>query len=161
MNDGHLLVILFCWQLVSNKFFLSCCYCYCYLSFKIIFTVTLIENNLSSISPAVANFNLDSGIQHGLKLTVGDLILIYEQFGVWFRGCLLRDKRQVGIFPSSYVHMKEIQVLNVGNEDIVQPLEPSVAQEVTCTIREWHEQAKKLFLNVSVLMFLFSVHGFG
>lgn len=81
---------------------------------------------------AIHNWN--GSVSHGLPLEVGDFVEIFEESGHWWRGICTRKPRLIGIFPKSYVHLK-----NLAKED------PVVA-ECTQVLREWSEIWKKLFV---------------
>jgi dedicator of cytokinesis protein 3 len=65
---------------------------------------------------------------------VGDVVEIFEESGDWFRGSCSRKARQMGIFPKSYIHLKD-----PAKED------PVVA-ECSEVLREWLEIWKRLFV---------------
>lgn len=46
-------------------------------------------------------------MSHGLALDVGDFVEICEENGPWLRGTCARKPRLIGIFPKSYVHIKD------------------------------------------------------
>jgi dedicator of cytokinesis protein 3 len=73
-------------------------------------------------------------VNHGLALDVGDFVEICEENGPWLRGTCARKPRSIGIFPKSYIHVKD-----PSKED------PVVA-ECTQVLREWSEIWKKLFV---------------
>jgi dedicator of cytokinesis protein 3 len=73
-------------------------------------------------------------VNHGLALDVGDFVEIFEENGAWWRGICTRKPRKIGIFPKSYIHLKD-----ASKED------PVVA-ECTQVLREWSEIWKKLFV---------------
>lgn len=78
--------------------------------------------------------NWSGNVTHGLPLDVGDFVEIFEESGAWWRGICSRRPRLIGIFPKSYIHVK-----NPARED------PVVA-ECTQVLREWSEIWKKLFV---------------
>lgn len=81
---------------------------------------------------AIHNWN--GNVTHGLGLDVGDFVEIFEENGSWWRGSCTRKPRSVGIFPKSYIHLKD-------------PLkEDPVVAECTQVLREWSEIWKKLFV---------------
>uniref|UniRef100_F6YR61 C2 DOCK-type domain-containing protein n=1 Tax=Monodelphis domestica TaxID=13616 RepID=F6YR61_MONDO len=55
----------------------------------------------------------------------------------WYRGYTLRKKSKKGIFPASYIHLKEAIVEGKGQHETVIPSELPLIQEVTTTLREW------------------------
>jgi dedicator of cytokinesis protein 3 len=89
-------------------------------------------NNILNFFKAIHNWNGKVG--HGLALDVGDFVEIFEENGYWWRGSCTRKPRSVGIFPKSYIHLKD-------------PLkEDPVVAECTQVLREWSEIWKKLFV---------------
>lgn len=55
----------------------------------------------------IAIHNWTGNVSHGLALDVGDFVEIYEANGPWLRGSCNRKPRSIGIFPKSYVHVKD------------------------------------------------------
>lgn len=78
--------------------------------------------------------NWSGNVSHGLALDVGDFVEIFEENGAWWRGICSRKPRLIGIFPKSYIRLKDS-----SKED------PVVA-ECTQVLREWSEIWKKLFV---------------
>lgn len=58
----------------------------------------------------ISNFNLDCSGRHQLRVTVGDTVLIYEELEDWYYGCLSHDRRNMGIFPKSFVVVRDAAV---------------------------------------------------
>lgn len=65
--------------------------------------------NSYSCSP-IAIHNWAGNVNHGLPLDVGDFVEICEENGPWLRGTTTcsRKQRSIGIFPKSYVHIKDL-----------------------------------------------------
>ncbi|XP_055616289.1 dedicator of cytokinesis protein 3 isoform X2 [Toxorhynchites rutilus septentrionalis] len=82
----------------------------------------------------VAIHNWHGNVTHGLALDVGDFVEILEETTHWFRGTCPRKPRKVGLFPKTYIHLKDLA-----------RLDPVVA-ECTLVLREWAEIWKKLFV---------------
>uniref|UniRef100_A0A3B3WRS8 SH3 domain-containing protein n=1 Tax=Poecilia mexicana TaxID=48701 RepID=A0A3B3WRS8_9TELE len=82
-----------------------------------------------------------------LSLEVGDTVHIQEVCEGWYRGYLTRNKAQKGVFPSSFVHLKEVNIEKRGDEEIVTPAEMPLVKEVTTTLREWGTIWKQLFVS--------------
>uniref|UniRef100_A0A8C6NJB6 Dedicator of cytokinesis 2 n=1 Tax=Nothobranchius furzeri TaxID=105023 RepID=A0A8C6NJB6_NOTFU len=61
----------------------------------------------------------------------------------WYRGYLAKNK---GVFPASFVHLKEVIVEKRGDEEIVTSTEMPLVKEVTTTLREWGSIWKQLFV---------------
>lgn len=91
-----------------------------------------IKNAFIFITTAIHNWGGE--VNHGLALDVGDFVEIFEESGAWWRGICTRKPREMGIFPKSYIYVKDL-----SKED------PVVA-ECTQVLREWSEIWKKLFV---------------
>uniref|UniRef100_A0A4W3JXS5 SH3 domain-containing protein n=1 Tax=Callorhinchus milii TaxID=7868 RepID=A0A4W3JXS5_CALMI len=55
----------------------------------------------------VAIYNFERKRTPQLSLCIGDTVQILEKCEGWYRGCLMKNKLQVGVFPASFVHVKE------------------------------------------------------
>ncbi|KAF7228204.1 dedicator of cytokinesis protein 2 [Nothobranchius furzeri] len=88
-------------------------------------------------------------VGHGekhLSLEIGDTVFIQEVSDGWYRGYLAKNKAQQGVFPASFVHLKEVIVEKRGDEEIVTSTEMPLVKEVTTTLREWGSIWKQLFV---------------
>ncbi|XP_029317527.1 dedicator of cytokinesis protein 4b isoform X8 [Cottoperca gobio] len=85
-------------------------------------------------------------VQHGLPLEIGDTVQILEKCEGWFRGFILKNPNVKGIFPSSYIHLKNAHVKNKGQFETVIPVEDSVITEMTSTLRDWGAMWKQLYV---------------
>lgn len=92
------------------------------------------NKSILSSHPLSAIHNWHGEVRYGLPLDVGDSVEILEECGEWFRGVYLRKPRTVGIFPKSYVHLKEASKTD------------PVVTECTQVLREWAEIWKNLFV---------------
>lgn len=81
---------------------------------------------------AIHNWHGDT--RHGLELDVGDSVEILEEYGEWLRGTCPRKPRVVGIFPRSYIHIKD----SAKSDPVV--------TECTQVLREWSEIWKKYYV---------------
>lgn len=78
--------------------------------------------------------NWHGNVQHGLALDVGDSVEILEECTNWYRGTSSRKPRQIGIFPKSFIYIKD-------------PLKTDpVVAECTQVLREWSEIWKRLYV---------------
>ncbi|XP_071162209.1 dedicator of cytokinesis protein 4-like isoform X6 [Mytilus edulis] len=106
--------------------------------------------NKSCHKYGVAVVNYDPIRPEFLSLSVGDVVHIIEEYGSgntgWFRGHLLSNRNQVGIFPKMYIHTKDCDVENPGQYETVKSKEDSMAMELTFTLREWWVAWKNSFL---------------
>ncbi|XP_029102505.1 dedicator of cytokinesis protein 4b isoform X2 [Scleropages formosus] len=84
--------------------------------------------------------------QHGLPLEIGDTVQILEKCEGWYRGFILKNPNVKGIFPSSYVHLKNAHIKNKGQFETVVPTEDSVITEMTATLRDWGAMWKQLYV---------------
>ncbi|XP_016125933.1 dedicator of cytokinesis protein 4-like [Sinocyclocheilus grahami] len=85
-------------------------------------------------------------VQHGLPLEIGDTVQILEKCEGWYRGFVLKNPNAKGIFPCSYIHLKNANIKNKGQFETVVPTEDSVITEMTSTLRDWGAMWKQLFV---------------
>ncbi|KAF3819277.1 hypothetical protein GH733_013427 [Mirounga leonina] len=85
-------------------------------------------------------------VPYGLSLEIGDTVQILEKCDGWYRGFALKNPNVKGIFPSSYVHLKNACVKNKGQFEMVIPTEDSVITEMTSTLRDWGTMWKQLYV---------------
>ncbi|KAE8619097.1 hypothetical protein XENTR_v10009604 [Xenopus tropicalis] len=100
----------------------------------------------------VAIYNFQVTHEEELSLQVGDTVQILETYEGWYRGFTLRNKSKKGIFPSTYVHVKEVTE-DKGLHDQAVPSELPLVQELTATLREWGNLWHSLFVHNSRLQF--------
>lgn len=99
---------------------------------------------------AVCNFH--GKIKDGLPLATGEsvhILEIYQKNGepFWYRGYSLQNKSKPGIFPVSFIHIKNCQVDNEGQYESITPMEDQTAREVSYVLREWNVIWKNIFVN--------------
>lgn len=99
---------------------------------------------------AVCNFH--GKIKDGLPLVTGEsvhILEIYQKNGepFWYRGYSLQNKSKPGIFPVSFIHIKNCQVDNEGQYESITPIEDQTAREVSYVLREWNVIWKNIFVN--------------
>lgn len=82
----------------------------------------------------IAIHNWQGNVQYGIEIDVGDTVEILEECPHWYRGTNLRKPRCIGIYPKSYVYLKDPA-----------KIDPVVA-ECTQVLREWSEIWKKLYV---------------
>lgn len=99
-------------------------------------TNTLTHSNRPSVHQTAhtAIHNWHGNVPHGLDLDVGDSVEILEECGPWLRGTCPRKPRSVGLFPRTYIHVKD-----TARAD-------PIVTECTQVLREWSETWKKLFV---------------
>ncbi|XP_060697957.1 dedicator of cytokinesis protein 1 isoform X2 [Hemiscyllium ocellatum] len=101
----------------------------------------------------VAIYNYDSRDEVELPLQIGDTVHILETCEGWYRGYTHRRKARKGIFPASYIQLKEATVEGKGQHETVIPNELPLVQEVTTTLREWSSIWRQLYVNDNKEMF--------
>ncbi|XP_072280550.1 dedicator of cytokinesis protein 1-like [Pyxicephalus adspersus] len=62
----------------------------------------------------VAIYNYEARGGDELALHIGDTVHLLETHEGWYRGYVLRKKSKKGIFPASYIHLKEAVVEGKG-----------------------------------------------
>ncbi|XP_072538135.1 dedicator of cytokinesis protein 5 isoform X2 [Salminus brasiliensis] len=101
----------------------------------------------------VAICNYDAKGEHELRLQVGDTVHILEMFEGWYRGHTLHQKSQKGIFPATYIHLKEAKVEGTGKKETVIPTDLPLVQELSATLREWAQIWHSLYVNNKTTLF--------
>ncbi|XP_034086797.1 dedicator of cytokinesis protein 2-like [Gymnodraco acuticeps] len=94
----------------------------------------------------VVKWNFFGKGEKQLSLEVGDAVQIQEVCDGWYRGHLVRNKVVWGVFPASFVHLREVVVEKRGGEEVVLSAEMPLVKEVTTTLREWGSIWKQLFV---------------
>uniref|UniRef100_A0A8B9GHU8 Dedicator of cytokinesis 1 n=1 Tax=Amazona collaria TaxID=241587 RepID=A0A8B9GHU8_9PSIT len=84
-------------------------------------------------------YNYDARGPDELSLQIGDTVHILETY----EGKL----ENPGIFPASYIHLKEAIVEGKGQHETVIPNELPLIQEVTTTLREWSIIWRQLYVD--------------
>uniref|UniRef100_A0A8D0D8M7 Dedicator of cytokinesis 5 n=1 Tax=Sander lucioperca TaxID=283035 RepID=A0A8D0D8M7_SANLU len=100
-----------------------------------------------------AIYNYEPRGEQELCLQVGDTVHILEKLEGWYRGYTLRKKSQRGIFPASYIHLKEASVEGTGQQEIVIPADIPLVQELGATLREWAQIWHKLYVANKTTLF--------
>eukprot|EP00794_Sanderia_malayensis_P005649 gene5649-6345_t len=103
------------------------------------------------LAVAVCQFN--AKFDHHLQLELGELVEIEEACGDWYRGYSLKNKNAWGIFPSSYVHLKDINMERTESSLRDKKKELPIIEEVTSVLREWGTIWKELFVKREVELF--------
>ncbi|XP_073911286.1 dedicator of cytokinesis protein 5 isoform X1 [Castor canadensis] len=101
----------------------------------------------------VAIYNYSACQDVELSLQIGDTVHILEMYEGWYRGYTLQNKSKKGIFPETYIHLKEATVEDRGQHETVIPGELPLVQELTCTLREWAVIWRKLYVNNKITLF--------
>ncbi|XP_004414191.1 PREDICTED: dedicator of cytokinesis protein 5 [Odobenus rosmarus divergens] len=100
---------------------------------------------------AIYNYNASQDVE--LSLQIGDTVHILEMYEGWYRGYTLQNKSKKGIFPETYIHLKEATVEDRGQHETVIPGELPLVQELTSTLREWAVIWRKLYVNNKAILF--------
>uniref|UniRef100_A0A3Q2T550 Dedicator of cytokinesis 5 n=1 Tax=Fundulus heteroclitus TaxID=8078 RepID=A0A3Q2T550_FUNHE len=101
----------------------------------------------------LAIYNYDPKGEQELRLQVGDTVHILEKLEGWYRGYTLRKKTQKGIFPASYIHLKEATVEGIGQQEMIIPADFPLVQEIGATLREWVQIWQKLYVANKTTLF--------
>uniref|UniRef100_A0A672TZU8 Dedicator of cytokinesis 1 n=1 Tax=Strigops habroptila TaxID=2489341 RepID=A0A672TZU8_STRHB len=89
-------------------------------------------------------YNYDARGPDELSLQIGDTVHILETY----EGKLEKNAlKNIGIFPASYIHLKEAIVEGKGQHETVIPNELPLIQEVTTTLREWSIIWRQLYVD--------------
>uniref|UniRef100_A0A096MDE6 Dedicator of cytokinesis 5 n=1 Tax=Poecilia formosa TaxID=48698 RepID=A0A096MDE6_POEFO len=112
---------------------------------------SLIPEKKSRLNLAI--YNYDPHGEQELRLQVGDTVHILEKLEGWYRGYTLRKKAQKGIFPASYIHLKEATVEGTGQQEIIISADLPLVQEMGATLREWVQIWQKLFVANKITLF--------
>ncbi|XP_014385634.1 PREDICTED: dedicator of cytokinesis protein 1 [Myotis brandtii] len=107
----------------------------------------------SPLFSSTAFYNYDARGVDELSLQIGDTVHILETYEGWYRGYTLRKKSKKGIFPASYIHLKEAIVEGRGQDETVIPGDLPLIQEVTTTLREWSTIWRQLYVQDNREMF--------
>lgn len=102
--------------------------------FRIGFSLNIFDFSSNKNSVFLALHNWQGNVLHGLELDVGDSVEIVEECTEWYRGSSARKPRIVGIFPKSYIYIRDTT-----------KIDPVVA-ECTQVLREWSEIWKRLYV---------------
>uniref|UniRef100_H3BDM0 Dedicator of cytokinesis 2 n=1 Tax=Latimeria chalumnae TaxID=7897 RepID=H3BDM0_LATCH len=93
---------------------------------------------------AICNFTSKGEPQ--LSLAIGDTVHVLESCEGWYRGYLTKNKALQGIFPSSFIHIKETVIEKKGCQEHIVSAEMPLVQEVTTTLREWGNIWKQIYV---------------
>ncbi|XP_074866180.1 dedicator of cytokinesis protein 2 [Carettochelys insculpta] len=91
-------------------------------------------------------YNFKGAGESQLSLQIGDVVNILASCEDWYKGYIVRHKGIEGIFPKSFIHIKEVTVEKKRNTENTIPAEIPLVQEVTMTLWEWGSIWKQLFV---------------
>nr|XP_058959333.1 dedicator of cytokinesis protein 1-like [Pocillopora verrucosa] len=93
----------------------------------------------------VAIYNFHGKGLYQLKLQLGETVQILEESPGWYRGFSLRNKAAKGIFPISYIYIKDAKdESSSGTESVFK--EEALVEELTSVLREWGAMWKQVYL---------------
>ncbi|XP_053574538.1 LOW QUALITY PROTEIN: dedicator of cytokinesis protein 2 [Bombina bombina] len=93
----------------------------------------------------VAICNFKSSAVPQISLQIGDVVHIVESCEDWYKGYLMKHRTLEGIFPKSFIHIKEVTIQKKRNTENIIPAEIPLVREVTTTLREWGNIWKQLY----------------
>eukprot|EP00106_Octopus_bimaculoides_P019984 XP_014787426.1 PREDICTED: dedicator of cytokinesis protein 1-like isoform X1 [Octopus bimaculoides] len=80
-----------------------------------------------------------------LPLTVGQTVYIEEETDGWYKGYKIKNKHERGIFPKTYVFIKEATLS--GCQELIYTGEPPIVAEITSVLQEWSNIMYQLYEN--------------
>lgn len=80
-----------------------------------------------------------------LQLDVGDTVHNLCQEEHWYFGYSVRNRAIKGIYPKSYVQIKDSVIEKTANGEQVTPRQAPIVQEVTSVLREWGQIGQELY----------------
>uniref|UniRef100_A0A0A9Z7E6 Dedicator of cytokinesis protein 1 n=1 Tax=Lygus hesperus TaxID=30085 RepID=A0A0A9Z7E6_LYGHE len=86
---------------------------------------------------AIVIQHFDDPGPHRLRLTLGQSVILLQENSGWYYGFVTSDKTRMGIFPKSFVKIKEAIVDRSGPIEEVVLKQPQVVAEITAVLREW------------------------
>uniref|UniRef100_A0A8C5IVJ2 C2 DOCK-type domain-containing protein n=1 Tax=Junco hyemalis TaxID=40217 RepID=A0A8C5IVJ2_JUNHY len=95
------------------------------------------------MAPWVTIYNFKGTGVPQLSLQIGDVVHILESCEVWIYNFFLLHQ---GIFPKSFIHIKEAAAEKKRHAENVIPAEIPLVQEVTTTLWEWGSIWKQLYV---------------
>ncbi|GLG95600.1 uncharacterized protein GBIM_02534 [Gryllus bimaculatus] len=81
-----------------------------------------------------------------IKLNIGESVHILKEHGEWFFGYSTKNKDVRGIFPKTFIHVRECVIDKSGPVEVVQLKQPQIVQEITTVLREWGHIWKHLYI---------------
>ncbi|CAL4179940.1 unnamed protein product, partial [Meganyctiphanes norvegica] len=93
---------------------------------------------------SIYNYNGDN--DSCIKLNVGDTVHIFEELGEWYFGFALHNKAVRGVFPKTFIQVRECIVDKTGPSEVVSARLPPIVHEVTAVLREWGVLLRKLYV---------------
>ncbi|XP_065350993.1 dedicator of cytokinesis protein 1 isoform X4 [Cloeon dipterum] len=95
----------------------------------------------------IAIFNFKERNKVCLELQVGEAVYIVKESGEWYFGCTAKNRDSYGIFPKSYVQIRESVVDKSGPVEMIVPNHSPIVLEITAVLREWGVLWKNLYVS--------------
>nr|XP_006826015.1 PREDICTED: dedicator of cytokinesis protein 1 [Saccoglossus kowalevskii] len=93
-------------------------------------------------------YNFQQEEKYYLSLCVGDAVQILEENNEWYRGFNVKSRSVKGIFPKTYVHLKDARVESEGHvHETVIPKDLPIVSEMTTVLREWGAIWKQCYVD--------------
>lgn len=100
----------------------------------------------------VAIYNFRGKGLYQLILQLGETVQILEESAGWYRGFSLRNKAKKGIFPTSYIYVKDNKDESSSDTESVFK-EEALVEELTSVLREWGAMWKQVYLRREEALF--------
>ncbi|KAJ9589857.1 hypothetical protein L9F63_017012, partial [Diploptera punctata] len=98
---------------------------------------------------AIHNFHQDAAYR--IKLMIGESVCLLAENGDWYFGYSTKNRALRGIFPKTFIHIKECQADKIGSGDMGMSKQPHIIQELTSVVREWGHIWKHLYINFKTI----------
>ncbi|XP_059488659.1 dedicator of cytokinesis protein 1 [Neocloeon triangulifer] len=94
----------------------------------------------------IAIFNFKEKGKFCLELQVGEAVYIIKESGEWYFGCTANNRDCHGIFPKSFIQIRESVVDKSGPVEMIVPNHSPIVLEITAVLREWGVLWKQLYV---------------
>jgi dedicator of cytokinesis protein 1 len=81
-----------------------------------------------------------------LSLDIGDAVNILSYTSDWCYGFAVKNRDKRGIFPKSFISIRDSVIDSSGAFETILPKEPPIVLEITAVLREWGTLWKELYL---------------
>lgn len=99
----------------------------------------------------VVIYNYHGKGMYQLQLQLGETVQILEESSGWYRGFSLRNKSVKGIFPMTYIYVKDNKEESSSEAEIFK--EEALVEELTSVLREWGAMWKQVYLRREETLF--------
>ncbi|XP_073238831.1 dedicator of cytokinesis protein 1-like [Porites lutea] len=100
----------------------------------------------------VVIYNYHGKGMYQLQLQLGETVQILEESSGWYRGFSLRKKANKGIFPKTYIYVKNDKDESSSEAESVFK-EEALVEELTSVLREWGAMWKQVYLRREEALF--------